>query len=147
VDDRREQTINAVQLHVLLWAAAMAGLAGAAEAPLHFDRQQVIERASAQVRSEFAKYPQAALPGVDYGHPVITAVRAQSQRAFVVVSFASALASWGAYVIFEQCGKSVRVVPSGSGRVIDIGIFRETVSKIGPTTRLALPDACAAGGS
>jgi hypothetical protein len=133
-------------LHVLLWAAAMAGLASAAEAPFRFDRQQLIERAAAEIRSEFEKHPQAAVPGIDYGHPVVTAVRAQSQRRFVVVSFASTLAQWGEYVIFEQCRASVRIVPSGSGRVIDIGIFREVVSKIGPKTRLALPDACAADG-
>jgi len=139
--------MKAIQLHVLLWAAAMAAPASAADAQFHFDRQQVIERAIAQVRSEFQKHPQAALPGVDYDHPLVAALRAQSQRRFVIVTFTSTLAKWGEYAIFEMCGTPARAVPNGAGKVIDIEIFREIVSGIGPTTRLALPNVCAAGGT
>jgi hypothetical protein len=139
--------MRAIQLHMLLWATALAGSASAADAPLHFDRQQVIEQATAQIRSEFQKHPQAALPGVDYDHPLVAAVRAQSQRSFVIVTFTSTLAKWGEYAIFEMCGTPARAVPNGAGKVIDIEIFREVVSGIGPTTKLALPNVCAAGGT
>jgi hypothetical protein len=137
--------MRAVQLLVVLWAAAMPGLAGAADAPFPFDREQSIELATAYIRAEFQNHPQAALPGVDFEHPLVVGVRDGSQRRFVFVSFTSTLAKWGEYVIFELCGPSAHAVPNRAGKVIDIEFFREVVSKIDPTTRLALPNVCGAG--
>jgi hypothetical protein len=130
------------QLQLLLWAAALPGLGSAADAPLHFDRQQTIALTTAHIRSEFQVHPAAALPGIEFEHPLVVAVRDQSRRRFVFVSFKSTLAHWGEYVIFELCGPSDHAVVNRAGKVIDIDYFREIVSKIGPTTTLALPNVC-----
>lgn len=127
------------------WLLALATSAiCAAAAPFAFDRQQVVDMAVALVRSNFAKHPAAAIPGVDFDHPQLTAVRAEPRRDFIFVSFSSSFARWGTYAIFELCGSSARAVPNGVGKVIDIGDFREIVAGIRPTTRLALPDVCSA---
>jgi len=125
--------------------AALSGLASAADTPFRFDRQPTIELAVAHIRAEFEKHPQAALPGVDFEHPLVVAVRDGAQRRFVFVSFTSTLAKWGEYVIFELCGSPAHAVMNRAGKVIDIDFFREVVSKLGPTTKLALPNVCAAG--
>jgi hypothetical protein len=137
--------MTAIRFQLLLWSAVLPVFASAAGAPFHFDRPQTIELATALIRSEFEKHPQAALPGVDIDHPLVVAVRDGAQRRFVFVSFASTLAQWGEYVIFELCGTPTRMVVNRAGRVIDVGFFREAVSKLGPTTKLGLPDVCGTG--
>ncbi len=127
-----------------LWTAALAALAATASATPVFDRERTVELATTLIRAEFAKHPAAAIPGVDFDHPAVAAVHAGSGREFVFVSFASTFARWGAYAIFELCGTPARAVPDGYGKVIDIGDFRDAVSRIGPATKLALPDACKA---
>ncbi len=128
-----------------LWLLAVAAPAiCAAATPFHFDRRQTVDLAVTLVRSSFAKHPAAAIPGVDFDHPRVTAVRTQAHRDFVFVSFASTLANWGTYAIFELCGPSAYAVPNGVGKVIDIGDFRAIVAGIRPTTRLALPEVCSA---
>jgi hypothetical protein len=132
-------------LRPCLWLLGVAIPAiSAAAAPFDFDRRQAIDMAVTLVRSNFAKHPAAAIPGVDFDHPLVTAVRTQARRDFIFVSFASTFAKWGTYAIFELCGPTARAVPNGVGKVIDIGDFREIVAAIGPTTRLALPDVCGA---
>ena len=126
-------------------ALAMPAICAAA-APFNFDRRQTIELAVELVRSNFAKHPAAAIPGVDFDHPQMTAVRTPPGRDFIFVSFDSTFAKWGTYAIFELCGPAARVVPNGIGKVINIGDFREIVAGIRPTTRLALPDVCGASG-
>jgi hypothetical protein len=135
--------MTTVNPRIWLWAAALAGVATAAAAPPAFDRDRTIELATILIRAEFEKHPAAAIPGVDFEHPEVTAVRAASGRGIVFVSFASTFAKWGAYAILELCGEPPRAVPNGYGKVIDIGDFREAVARIGPATKLALPDVCA----
>ena len=135
--------MKAVPPCLLLLAVAMPAIGSAAE-PFDFNRGQTIDMAVTLVRSNFAKHPAAAIPGVDFDHPEVTAVRTQPHRDFIFVSFASTLANWGTYAIFELCGPSARAVPNGVGKVIDIGDFRAIVAGIRPTTRLALPDVCSA---
>lgn len=132
------------RIHVQAWLLAVAASwpACAADAPFHFDPRQAIELAVGQIRSEIDRHPQAAVPGVDFEHPRLAAVRAHSNRRFVFVSFDSALAKWGAYTILEVCDRPARLVPNGVGKVIDIEVFREVVSRIGPATTLALPSVC-----
>ena len=137
--------MRTVQRLLLACLAALSGLASAADAPFRFDRQPTIELAVAHIRADFEKHPQDALPGVDFDHPLVVAVRDGAHRRFVFVSFTSTLAKWGEYVIVELCGSPAHAVVNGAGRVIDIDFFRKVVSKLGPTTKLALPNVCAAG--
>jgi hypothetical protein len=133
--------MKAIKPCLWLLGAAMPAI-GAAAGPFDFDRRQAIDMAVTLVRTNFAKHPAAAIPGVDFEHPLVTAVRTQPRRDFIFVSFASSFAQWGAYAIFEVCGPTARVVANGVGKVIDIGDFRAIVAGIGPKTRLALPDVC-----
>lgn len=112
-----------------------------AAADYAFDRAKATELAATEVRELFAKYPQAAIAGVDFDHPAVVAVEASQERRLLYVSFDSSFAHWGAYAILELCGS--RLVPNGVGKVIEIGDFRQAVAHIGPGTRLALPDVCA----
>jgi hypothetical protein len=113
----------------------------AAEPPFKFNRQQAIDLASARIHAEALKFPQSAVPGVDFGHPLVVAVRAQNRK-FVFVSFTSALAKWGEYAAFEVCSGSSNVVPIASGKVIDIEAFRDEVAKIRPKTAIDLRNVC-----
>jgi hypothetical protein len=131
----------AIRFAVVLFALSFLVAAGAAESPFQFDRQQAIDLAAARIRAEALKYPQSAVPGVDFDHPLVVAVRAQ-QRKFVFVSFASTLAKWGEYAAFEVCGGSTKVVPIASGKVIDIEAFRDEVAKISRTTAVDLRNVC-----
>ncbi|HZF14590.1 MAG TPA: hypothetical protein VE046_01480 [Steroidobacteraceae bacterium] len=129
---------------IALSAIALASLANATAAAPAFDSKRAVELAATLIRLEFEKHPAAAIPGVDFDHPEVTAVRAGSGREFVFVSFHSTFANWGAYAIFELCGAPAHAVPNGYGKVIDIGDFRDAVAKIGPATKLALPKVCTA---
>ena len=131
----------AIRFAALLCAACLSVAAAAAEPPFKFDRQQAIDLAAARIRTEAQKYPQSAVPGVDFDHPLVAAVRAQ-QRKFVFVSFTSTLAKWGEYASFEVCAGSTRVVPIASGKVIDIEAFRDEVARISPTTAVDLRNVC-----
>ncbi len=125
-----------------LLIASLSTMADAAEPPFKYDRQQVVELAVARIRAEAQRYPQSAIPGVDYDHPLVVAVRARHQRRFVFVSFTSTLANWGAYVVFEQCSASQNVLRSASGKVINIEMFRDLVSRIDSTTPIELRSVC-----
>ncbi len=131
----------AIRFAALLLAVSLSGATDAAEPPFKFNREQAIELAAARIRAEALKYPQSAVPGVDFEHPLVVAVRAQ-QRKFVFVSFTSTLAKWGEYAAFEVCGGSSKVVPIASGKVIDIEAFREEVAKISRTTAVDLRNVC-----
>jgi hypothetical protein len=131
----------AIRSAVVLLAAVWGLAAIAGEPPFQFDRQQAIELAAARIRAEALKYPQSAVPGVDFEHPLVVAVRAQ-HRKFVFVSFISTLAKWGEYAAFEVCSGSSNVVPIASGKVIDIEVFREEVAKISRATAVDLRSVC-----
>jgi hypothetical protein len=131
----------AIRFAALLCAVCLSVAAVAAEPPFKFDRQQAIDLAAARIRTEAQKYPQSAVPGVDFDHPLVVAVRAQ-QRKFVFVSFTSTLAQWGEYAAFEVCGASSKVVPIASGKVIDIEAFRDEVAGISQTTAVDLRNVC-----
>ena len=131
----------AIRIAALLLTASLSGASGAAEPSFKFNRAQAIELAAARIRAEAVKYPQSAVPGVDFEHPLVVAVRAQ-QRKFVFVSFTSTLAKWGEYAAFEVCGGSLDVVPIASGKVIDIEAFRDEVAKITRTTAVDLRNVC-----
>jgi hypothetical protein len=131
----------AIRFTVVLLAAVWSLAAIAAEPPFQFDREQAIALAAARIRAEALKYPQSAVPGVDFDHPLVVAVRAQNRK-FVFVSFTSALAKWGEYAAFEVCSGSSNVVPIASGKVIDIEAFRDEVGKIGPKTAVDLRNVC-----
>lgn len=133
----------AIRFAALLLSVCLSATAGAAEPPFKFNRQQAIDLAAARIRAEARKYPQSALPGVDFDHPLVVAVRAQNRK-LVFVSFASTLAKWGEYAALELCGSSSKVIPIASGKVIDIEVFRNEVAKIGPATPIYLRNVCAA---
>jgi hypothetical protein len=133
--------MRAIRITVVLLAGVWSLAAIAAEPPFKFSRGQAIELAAARIHAEALKYPQSAVPGVDFDHPLVVAVHAQNRK-LVFVSFTSALAKWGEYAAFEVCSGSSNVVPIASGKVIDIEAFRDEVAKIGPKTAVDLRNVC-----
>ena len=105
-------------------------------------RQTLVDLAVAHVRAEFRKYPQAALPGLDFDNPQVLARSAANGRRLVFVSFESKLARWGQYETFELCAHSSRIERVDSGRIGDVDLYRAMVSTINAATPSRLPYGC-----
>jgi hypothetical protein len=105
-------------------------------------RKMAVGLAVAHLRAEIRKYPQAALPGLDFDHPQVLARSAAAGRQLVFVSFESKLARWGQYVTFELCAHSSRIERVDSGRISDVALYRAMVATINETTPSRLPSGC-----
>jgi len=127
--------------HAAAPAAAAAPRTGADPATAA-QRRMAVGLAVAHVRAEYRRFPQMALPGVDFDHPQVLARRAASGRRLIFVSFDSKLPQWGEYVTFEVCAHLARIVRIDGGKVADIGLYRRTVSTIDVATPNRLPSGC-----
>ena len=105
-------------------------------------RKMAAGLAVAHLRAEYRKFPQAALPGLDFDHPQVLARSAANGRRLVFVSFDSKLARWGQYVTFELCAHSSRLERVDSGRISDVDLYRAMVSTVDAATPNRLPSGC-----
>ena len=121
---------------------ALPLIAHAADPTSTAQRKTLVDLAVAHVRAEFRKYPQAALPGLDFDNPQVLARSAASGRRLVFVSFESKLARWGQYETFELCAHSTRIERVDSGRIGDVDLYRAIVSTINSATPSRLPYGC-----
>ena len=123
-------------------AAVLPLYANAADPASLSQRKMAVGLAVAHVRAEFRKFPQSALPGLDFDHPQVIARTAGSGRRLVFVSFDSKLARWGQYVTFEVCAHSSRIVRVDSGRISDVDLYRKMVATVDVATPSRLPLGC-----
>jgi hypothetical protein len=112
------------------------------DAAFPFDRQLAVELAVAYVHADYRQRPDFALPGVDYEHPVVVAVRDDHRRKLVFVTFTSTKAKWGAYVVLELCDSSSLLRPVDTANVDNIESYRAEVAKINSRIYVALPGVC-----
>ena len=135
----------------LAWAFLAMALcplyASAAEPASAAQRKLAAGLAVAHLRAEYRRYPQLALPHIDYNHPQLIARRASSGRRLIFVSFNSGLSTWGEYVTFEVCAHLARIVRVDAGRISDVGLYRRTVASIDVATPNKLPSGCVSEGS
>lgn len=125
-----------------LWITVLPLIAHATEPATAEQRKMAVGMAVAHLRAEYRKFPQAALPGLDFDHPQVLARSAASGRRLVFVSFDSKLARWGQYVTFELCAHSSRIARVDSGRISDIDLYRTLVSSTDVATPSRLPSGC-----
>ena len=126
----------------LLVTAAWPLFSIAADTASASQRKMAVGLAVAHVRAEYRKFPQSALPGLDFDHPQVIVRRAGSGRRLVFVSFDSRLARWGQYVTFEVCAHSSRIVRVDSGRISDVDLYRKMVATTDVATPSRLPSGC-----
>jgi len=99
-----------MRLLLVLSLATVAPLVAGETAPFNYDRTLAVELSVSYVRSYFRQWAKAALPGVDYQHPQVTAVQDADHRELVFVSFVSTRVAssaggwhWGVTVSFQLC--------------------------------------------
>ena len=131
---------------VVLTAIMLPLLASAADSPSTSQRKMAVGLAVAHVRAESRRFPQTALPGIDFDHPQVVTRRARGGRRLVFVSFDSKLPKWGEYVTFEVCAHSSKVVRIAAGRLSDLGLYRSMLAKGDATTPNNLPSGCSGAG-
>jgi hypothetical protein len=117
-------------------------LANATEPATAAQRQTAVGLAVTHVGAEFRRFPQVALPGVDFDHPQVLARRAASGRRLIFVIFDSELPNWGEYVVFEVCAHLARIVRIDSGKLSDVELYRRIVTTIDVSTPSQLPSGC-----
>ena len=125
-----------------LLAALWPLLANGVEPATAAQRRMAVGLAVSHVRAEYRKFPQMALPGVDFDHPQVLARRAANGRRLIFVSFGSRLPKWGEYVAFEVCAHLSRIVRIDSGKVGDLELYRRTAATIDVATPSRLPSGC-----
>lgn len=127
---------------VILLAVAMPVILAAGEVTTAAQRKMAVGLAVAHLRAEMRKFPQSALPGIDYDHPQVLARNARGGRRLIFVSFNSKLANWGEYVAFEVCAHSSRVVRVDTGRLNDVALYRRMLATSDAATPNRLPSMC-----
>jgi hypothetical protein len=99
----------------------------AADTAFKYDRHFVIDLSVVYVKAYLRKPLKEALPGLDFQHPDVVALRDVKRRKLVFVSFASSQTTAGATATFQQCDEPPLLRVADVGTVDPISSYRDSL--------------------
>jgi hypothetical protein len=134
--------MNQFRLFICLPILLLSLLCNAADTSFKYDRHLVINLSVAYVKAYLRKSPKEALPGLDFQHPNVIALRDLKRRKLIFVSFASFQTTAGATATFQQCDEPPLLRVADVGTVDPISSYRDSVRQNDGSYFEHLDDVC-----
>jgi hypothetical protein len=117
-------------------------ICSAADTSFKYDRRLVIDLSVVYVKAYLRASPKEALPGLDFQHPDVIALRDVKRRKLVFVSFASSQTTAGATATFQQCDEPSQLRVADVGTVDPISSYRDSLRQNDGSYFVHLDDVC-----
>jgi hypothetical protein len=114
----------------------------AADALFSYDRQLAVDLSVVYLKAYFRTWPKAVVPGVDFRHPEVIALRDAKRRKLIFVTFASTQSAAGATATFQVCDEPPQLRVTDVDTVDPIGSYRDSLKKGQGQVFVHLDDVC-----
>jgi hypothetical protein len=114
----------------------------AADALFIYDHKLAVDLSVVYLKAYFRAWPKAAMPGVDFRHPEVIALRDAKRRKLIFVTFGSTQSAAGATATFQLCDEPPQLRVTEVDTVDPIGSYRESLKEGQGQVFVHLDDVC-----